>query len=139
MIRAICHFNSGLVEVSAAVTSISGAWKESSLHSVDALAADKGDSWAYYAFESLVEVLMLCKRWIKSGENQTSQHNNIYIYIYIYIYVNKKYIYIYKYLAHARRSFTLRPGKSRLNSAAGQPAKSGPIVPQKSEQSMSAH
>ena len=58
------------------VTSISGAWKESSLHCVDAVAADKGDSWAYYAFESLVEVLMLCKLRIESGENQTSQHTN---------------------------------------------------------------
>lgn len=34
------------------------AWvscEESSLHSVDVVAADKGDQWAYYAFESLVQ------------------------------------------------------------------------------------
>lgn len=30
---------------------------ESSLHCVDAVAADKGDSWAYYAFEPLVEAM----------------------------------------------------------------------------------
>ena len=29
--------------------------KESSLHSVDVVAADKGDPWAYHAFESLAQ------------------------------------------------------------------------------------
>eukprot|EP00913_Durusdinium_trenchii_P026060 g24447.t1 len=35
---------------------------ESSLHSVDVVAADKGDAWAHYAFESLVEAMLSEKR-----------------------------------------------------------------------------
>ncbi|CAK9087110.1 unnamed protein product [Durusdinium trenchii] len=35
---------------------------ESSLHSVDVVAADKGDAWAHYAFESLVEAAMLSEK-----------------------------------------------------------------------------
>ena len=31
------------------------SFQESSMHTVDTLAADKGDPWAHYAFESLVE------------------------------------------------------------------------------------
>ncbi|CAE7667983.1 ku80 [Symbiodinium microadriaticum] len=43
----------------AAAASIS---PESSMHTVDTLAADKGDPWAHYAFESLVEAMLAEQR-----------------------------------------------------------------------------
>ena len=47
-----------------ALASSSCLAQESSMHTVDTVAADKGDPWAHYAFESLVEAPFL---WIQGS------------------------------------------------------------------------